>query len=49
MYHDVKCLENQFSANYTQEAEQRLNERVLNHNGRDAKCHLERHVLEKKL
>ena len=49
VYHDVKCLENQFSTNYTQEAEQRLNERVLNHNGRDANCHLERHVLEKKL
>ena len=44
-----KIKDNQFSANYTQEAEQRLNERVLNHNGRDANCHLERHVLENKL
>ena len=49
--HDIvyyaKCPESQCSEHYTGEMTRRLSERVLDHNGRDAKSHLVKHAIEK--
>ena len=43
----VKCLESQFSGDYTGETSWSLSESVLDHNGRDAKSQLVKHAIEK--
>ena len=43
----VKYPESKCSEDYTGETARRLSERVLDHNGRDAKSHLVKHVIEK--
>ena len=43
----VKCPEGQCSEDYTGETAQRLSERVLDYNGRDANSHLIKHAIEK--
>ena len=43
----VKCPEGQCSEDYTRETAQRLSERVLDHNGKDANSHLIKHAIEK--
>ena len=43
----VKWPESQCSEDYTGETKRRLSERVLYHNGRDAKSHLVKHAIEK--
>ena len=43
----VKRPESQCSEDYTGETARRLSERVLDHNGRDAKSHLVKHAIEK--
>ena len=45
--HYVKYPESKCSENYTGETARRLSERVLDHNGRDAKSHLVKHAIEK--
>ena len=49
--HDIvyyaRCPESQCPEDYTGETAQRLSERVLEHNGRDAKSHLVKHAIEK--
>ena len=45
--HYVKYPESKCSENYTGETTRRLSERVPGHNGRDAKSHLVKHVIEK--
>ena len=42
----VKCPKSQCSEDYTGEMARRLSERVLDHNGRDAKSHLVKHAIE---
>ena len=43
----VKCPESQCSKDYTEGMARRLSERVLDHNGRDAKSHLVKHAIKK--
>ena len=43
----VKCPKSQYSEDCTGETAQSLSERVLDHNGRDAKSHLVKHAIEK--
>ena len=43
----VRCPESQCPEDYTGETARRLSERVLDHNGRDAKSHLLKHAIEK--
>ena len=43
----VRCPESQCPEDYTGETARRLSERVLDHNGRDAKSHLVKHAIEK--
>ena len=43
----VKCPENQCLEDSTGESAQRLSERVLDHNGRDTKSHIVKHVIRK--
>ena len=43
----VKCSESQCSEDYTGQTARRLSERVLDHNGRDAKYHLVKHAIKK--
>ena len=43
----MKCPESQGSEDYTGETARRMSERVLDHNGRDAKSHLLKHAIEK--